>query len=333
MQARLTKPVGAVIFTFVLVLGLAASATAQEPPQFSAWTAPVNLGSTVNSASGDFFSFITRDGLSLYFTVGTCNPHIDGCPDGYGGWDIFVSQRTTVNDEWGPPQNLGPEINTAYNEGSPSISADGHLMYFASDRQGGWGGNDLYVSRRHNRRDDLGWQRPENLGNTVNSSADEASPEIFEDDITGKVFLYFDSNRTGGPGPFTSDAAGNGNDIYVSEQQGDGTFGFPTEVAELNTTSADRQVSIRRDGLELFLVSNRSGTFGGLDLWVSTRPTIAEPWSTPVNLGAIINSSANDAGPAISFDGTVLYMQSARAGGYGAFDLFLARREKVRETE
>jgi hypothetical protein len=108
-------------------------------------------------------SFISKKGLSLYFTSATCgsDPSPPGCRPGFGGWDIFVCQRATVNDPWGPAQNLGPAINTPYNEGAPSLSVDGHRMYFASNRPGGFGGNDLYVSRRHDKRDDFGWQPPE----------------------------------------------------------------------------------------------------------------------------------------------------------------------------
>ncbi len=322
------------LFTAAYAQHFSAAALASppdDPPQFSGWSAPVNLGATVNSPTGDFFPFISRDGLSLYFTSATCgsNP-FPGCRPGFGGWDIYVSQRTSVDEPWGPVQNLGPNINTPYNEGAPSLSADGHLMYFASDRPGGFGGNDIYVSRRHNKRDDFGWQPPENLGSGVNSNANEASPEIFEDETTGVITLYFDSNRVGGPGPFTDDGNGNGNDIYASILQPDETFGPATLIAELSTPFLDRQPTIRRDGLEMFLASNRPGTLGGLDLWVSTRASTSDPWSTPVNLGSVVNSVGPDAGPALSFDGTTLCFQSNRPGGLGAFDLYVTTRTKLK---
>jgi Tol biopolymer transport system component len=258
---------------------------------------------------------------------------LPGCRPGFGGWDIFVSQRAAVNAPWGTPQNLGPVINTPYNESAPSLSVDGHRMYFASDRPGGFGGNDIYVSRRHNKRDDFSWQLPANLGSGVNTIANEAGPEIFEDDDTGVTTLYFDSNRPGGPGPFTDDGNGNGNDIYVSILQPDETFGLPTLVAELSTPFLDRQPAIRRDGLEMFLASNRPGTLGGLDLWVSTRTTTSDPWPTPVNLGSVVNSAAGDAGPALSFKGTTLYFQSVRPGGFGAFDLYMTTRTKLKGVD
>jgi hypothetical protein len=69
---------------------------------------------------------------------------------------------------------------------------------------------------------------------------------------------------------------------------------------------------------------------GLLDLWVSTRATTWDPWGTPVNLGSVVNSANNDAGPALSFDGRALYFNSARPGGSGAFDLFVTVRTKLK---
>ncbi len=325
---RFTNPV---LVLIVLCFGGLELASGQK---FSDWSAPVNLGATVNSPTGDFFAETSRDGLSLYFTSPSCgSAPFPGCRPGYGGWDIYVSQRASVNDPWGPPQNLGPTINTPYNEGAPSLSIDGHLMYFASDRPGGFGGNDVYVSRRHNKRDDFDWQPPENLGPGVNTSANEASPAIFEDDVTGITTLYFDSNRPGGLGPFTDDGNGNGNDIYASVLQADGSFGAAQMVSELSTPFQDRQVTIRRDGLELYLASNRPGGLGSLDIWVSTRPSTSEPWSAPTNLGPSVNSTGPDAGPALSFDGSTLYFQSNRASGFGAFDLYVTTRSEVKSTD
>jgi len=302
--------------------------------QFSSWSAPVNLGPVINSPTGDFFPYISRDGLSLFFTSVTCIPTpFPGCRPGYGGWDIFVSQRASVNDPWGLAQNLGPEINTASNEMAPALTVDGHTMYFASNKPGGLGGTDIYMSRRHNKRDDLGWQVPENLGSGVNTISNDSSPQIFEDDATGVTTLYFDSNRPGGLGPSTDDGNGNGNDIYASVLQRDGAFGPAAIVAELSTASIDRHPAISRDGLEMYIASNRPGTLGGVDLWASTRGTTIDPWSPPVNLGAPINSTAADAGPALSFDGTALYFQTVRSDGSGAFDLYVCTRTKLKGEE
>jgi hypothetical protein len=245
-------------------------------------------------------------------------------------WDIYVCHRGSVSEPWGLPQSLGGKINTPFNEGAPTLSTDGHRMYFSSDRSGGFGGNDVYVLRRHDKRSDSGWEEPVNLGPGVNTSANEASPAIFTDDLTGVTTLYFDSNRPGGSGPFTDDPpARNGNDIYLSVLLPDDTFAPAELVAELSTDSVDRQPAIRRDGLEVYFTSNRprsDGVVGFLDLWVSTRATPWDPWGDPVNVQSL-NTGANEAGPALSFDGLTLYFQSL--GSVGAFDVFVTTRRKL----
>ena len=92
-----------------------------------------------------------------------------------------------------------------------------------------------------------------------------------------------------------------------------------------------------RDGLEMFLASDRPGTFGMLDLWVSSRASTADQWSDPLNLGSVVNSSFIDAGPAISFDGRALYFQSAHrsdaVGGQGVFDIYVTTRPRLKEPD
>jgi hypothetical protein len=297
----------------LLVLGLAALPAAEDPPRFSDWSTPVNLGPIVNSGYTEAGSFITKDGLSLYLSSNR--------PGGYGNLDIWVSQRASVDDAWGTPQNLGPDINTSSSDTTPTVSLDGHWLYFASDRSGGFGGLDLYVSRRHSKRDDFGWQPPVNLGSGVNTSATERGPAHFEDEVTGTITLYFSSTRPGGIGA---------EDIYASTLQPDETCAPAVIISELSSAYGDSNPAIRRDGLEMFLGSGRPGQLGGTDLWVSTRPSTSDPWSIPVNLGAVVNSAVLDFRPAISFDGTALYFHSERPGGFGAYDLYLTTRTKLK---
>jgi len=288
---------------------------ADDPQQFTDWSAPVNLGPVVNSASTDLEVSISKDGLSLYLASNR--------PGGFGGFDIYVSQRAGVDDPWGPPQNLGPTINTSANDQAPSLTIDGHRMYFFSSRPGGLGGNDLYVSRRRDKRDDFGWRPPENLGSGVNGAANEGQPISFEDDETGTITLYFNSNRPGVAG---------GTDVYASTLQPDETFGPAVLVDELNSANRDLPVAIRRDGLEMFLASDRPGSIGGtgtFDLWVTTRASTSDPWSTPVNLGPVVNSAGGDSRGALSFDGTTLYVISDRPGGSGNLDIWVSTRSKL----
>ena len=282
--------------------------------RFSDWSAPVNLGSPVNTSANETGAFVSKNGRSFYFTSDR--------PGGCGGLDIWVSTRKRAADPWGEPQNLGCEINSSGLDAGPVLSIDGHRMYFHSDRPGGAGGLDLYASRRQDSRDDFGWRTPQNLGSGVNTAATEVLPAIFEDE-SGITTLYF-AGRAGALGGLGA------TDIYRSTLQADGTFGLAALVPELSSPAQDLAPFIRRDGLELFLASARPGTLGRADLWTSTRASTSDPWSTPVHLGSVINSSEVDDRPTLSFDGTVLYFLSSRAGGLGANDIYVLTRSKLK---
>lgn len=291
----------------------AAQLVADDAPQYSDWSAPVNLGPVVNSTVVDIDPSISKDGLSLYFDSNR--------PGGFGGWDIWVAQRASTEMPWGTPRNLGPIVNTAANEQGPALTRDEHRLFFFSNRPGGIGGNDLYVARRRDRDDDLGWRSPTNLGSGVNTSFNDNLPHFFEDPATETVTLYFNSNRPGGCGI---------TDIYAANPQPDGTFGATVLVPELCSPERDAAPSVRRDGLELIMASDRAGTIGSFDLWVATRARTSDPWSTPLNLGPVVNSAAGDSRGALSFDGTTLYLESGRPGGSGNHDLWVSTRTKLK---
>lgn len=336
MNKRFRTTVILASFVGLLLVAVTRRVTADDPEQFGSWSAPVNLNnyptpgaSTVNSAFPEVDPYISKNGLSLYFAC-------DSCPGSYGGFDLYVSQRASLADPWGPPQNLGPTINTPYTEANPALSNDEHRLFFTSNRPDGFGGArnfggvDIYVSRRHNKRDDFGWQAPENLGPGVNSEFNDRSPAYFEDEQTGAITIFFQSNRPGGLGL---------DDIYTSTLQTDETFGPAVVVPELSSNRNDQQPAIRRDGLEIFFASNRLGGIGGggggIDLWTSTRASTADPWSQPVNLGPVVNTLNHEGSPALSWDGTTLYFMSAfRPDGTGPLlDLYMTTREKLKRQD
>jgi Tol biopolymer transport system component len=286
---------------------------------FSAWSAPINLGPVVNSHSYDGCVTISKSGLSLYFRSDR--------PGGEGDFDIWVSQRDSLEDPWGFPVNLGPTINGPYGEYCTTFSVDGHWMIFVSTRPGGSGSQDLWISHRTDKLDDFGWQTPKNLGPIVNSFAQENGPCLVDDEATGQTLLYFSSNRPGGRG---------GLDIYVSTAISADVFGPPTLVAELSTRFIDYQPVVRKDGLEVIFASNRPGSLPKSaalvfpDLWVSTRESTLDPWSPPVSLGPLVNSDAYEFHPTLSWDGTTLIFPSEREGGkVGWADLFMCTRTKL----
>lgn len=295
----------------VLVWAFTASSRAQK---YSEWSVPINLGPTVNSTSMDRGPAISKDELSLYFASTR--------PGGFGGEDIYVSQREARDGEWGPPVNLGPIINTTANEMVPAFSRDGHLLFFASSRPGGFGGLDIWVSRREHTHDDFAWQAPENLGAGVNSASIDAGPSYFDNDEVGVPQLYFNSNRPGGPGI---------SNIYVSEQTADGSFGAAVLVLELSGLGETSRASIRHDGREIFFNSNRPGSIANsFDLWVATRETVFDAWSEPINLGSTLNSELVDVQPYISSDRETLFFASNRPNG-GPTDLYMSTRTKLSE--
>jgi WD40-like Beta Propeller Repeat len=296
--------------SFLLV---ATAMAAQGQPSFTTWAETTNLGAMVNSGLTDQHPAISKKGLSLYF--------VSNRAGGSGALDIYVSQRETTEDPWGTPVNLGPHVNSAGTENAPTLSRDGHLLFFGSNRTGGCGGFDLWATYRRHTHDDFGWEPPFNLGCTINTSFDEDGPTYFEDEATGVTTLYFTSlNRPGNIGDW---------DIYASTLQADGTFSLGQLVTELSSVGRDTRTSISRNGLEMLITSNRTGGLGGLDVWVSTRDSTSDSWSAALNLGAPVNSADNDGAPALSFDGTTLYFYSLRTGGYGGNDLYVAARSKL----
>jgi hypothetical protein len=275
----------------------------------SEWSVPVNVGAPVNSAAGEMNAALSPDELSLYFTSTRTG--------GLGSTDIWVSQRDCDGCAWGTPVNLGAPINSPGADAGPRLSIDGHLLFFQSDRPGGKGAVDIYVSRRDNPKDDFSWGPPVNLGSDVNTTDSESGSDYLQSAEDGAANLYF--NRLG--------ASGN-NDIYYAPVKRDGeTRGPAVFVAELNDPVAnDIHASVRKDGREVFFSSTRVGGLGGSDLWTSTRRSVHEPWSTPVNLGAPLNTATGDMQPSLSDDARTLLFTSDRPGGLGGNDLWVSTR-------
>jgi hypothetical protein len=306
MQNRKSRVTSKVILALLLALGAPLLLAA---PRFSEWSPPVNLGPPVNTEFNDAGPALSKDGLSVYFQSNR--------PEGFGGNDIWVSQRASREDAWGEPVNLGSTINTASNEDAPAFSRDGHTMYFNSDRPTGFGMRDIWIARRANTGDDFGWEEPVNAGPGVNSAFMDAGASYLENEEAGTLLLYFGSTRPAGL-----------YDIYVSAQAADGSWGPAVLVPELSSPLNDQRPSVRFDGLELLLASDRPGGFGLSDLWVSTRKTTLDPWSAPVNLGATVNSPFVDQQPFIASDRETLLFACAGPGGLGNLDICMTTREK-----
>jgi hypothetical protein len=273
----------------------------------SEWSAPVNLGATINTSANEQGPTLSKDGRTLYFGS-----------DRDGSLDLWVARRACSDCSWvDPPVKLGPVVNTAFTESGPGLSIDEHMLFFTSNRPGGEGLTDLYVSHRANPNDDLGWGPPVGLGPDVNTAASEAGAEYLQSAEEGVANLYFNRAPAGGT-----------HDIYYAAMTRDGeTRGPATLVSELShATATDQGSTLRTDGREIFFFSTRSGGLGGNDLWTSTRESVHDPWSTPTNPGSPLNSIASEQQPGLSSDGRTLVFASSRSGSFGGTDIYLSTR-------
>ena len=160
------------------------------------WSTPENLGDSINTEFWESAPSLSPDKRDLYFASRQ--------PDGYGGSDIYVSHRL-LNGRWSMPENLGPTINTVGDEGTPFIHADNQSLYFTSSGHPGYGGDDLFISRKG---PGGVWSKPENLGYPINTIENEGSLVIAADGKTA----YYASDR--------ADSRG-GLDLYSFEMRED----------------------------------------------------------------------------------------------------------------
>jgi hypothetical protein len=199
-------------------------------------------------------SYTTADGLELYYYASE-----ERRPEGYGGYDLWMKKRETLDDDWGPRMNLGSTVNSAYDEICPTVSPDGLELYFSgwnqnNARPGGHGRADLWVTHRVTRDDP--WDEPVNLGPTVNTSAFDARPYLRADGL----LLFFESERPGGFGDI---------DLYMMRRATiSDSWTEPMNLGpKVNSPSSDESGFLSADGSTLYFHSDRPGGYGGYDIW------------------------------------------------------------------
>ena len=206
------------------------------------WTGSIPLIGKVNTNFNEGAQHISQDGNWIVFT---------GCnyPEGMGSCDLYISYR---NDHgWSESVNLGPTVNSEYWESAPALSPDKQLLFFSSNRPGGFGGKDIWMSQRNSRGK---WEEPVNLGPAINTSADESCPFMHADNQT----LFFNSNGHPGYG---------GTDLYFSIQTDSG-WAIPTNLGyPINTIDEEGSLIVSADGQTAWYASERSDTRGALDLY------------------------------------------------------------------
>jgi hypothetical protein len=296
------------------MLGLTCAGAAQAG-HVSGWTDALKIDEIpgnspeLNTPDLDGCPIQSSDGLRLYMASNR--------PGGEGLLDIWVATRKTKHHPWGAPQNLGEPVNSAADDFCPTpVGRRGLLFVSREALPGACGLGDVYFTR-WSRRD--GWSEPEHFACAPlgpNTTLDEQGPSFLRLGRRHGV-LYFSSSSATVPG-----------DVYASSGTPRRGFGPAEPVAELNDAAAnDIQPNVRKDGLELVLSSNRTGTLGGQDVWISTRRHLCDPWSAPRNIGGAVNTTANETRPSLSRTGDQLLFGRA-PGPEGMSDIYLSTRTK-----
>jgi serine/threonine protein kinase len=280
----------------------------QGRPSDAQFGAITNLGAVVNSSSHELSVCTSADGLSLAFWRGASF-------DDPGGW--WVTTRQTDDSAWDVPVDFGPDADS-YLDLIPMdnvlsfMTADGLELYLGNmdvQEPSEHGGLDLYMWNRETEDDD--WGASTNLGQVINSSRDEKFPSISRDGLE----LYFCSNRPGGVGNY---------DIWVAKRTArNAAWTAPVSLGRtINSRADDQGACLSSDGLVLFFDSTRGDGYGGMDLYMTRRSSRSDPWGAAVNLGPIVNSPAHERVAHISADGSTLYFDSDRPGGFGGHDIW-----------
>lgn len=290
-----------------------------EASGYGEWSAPVRLAAPINTAAIENGPQLSRDGRSLYFASTRTDEGAQGSQD------IWVAHRCDESDvvpcEWRAPVNLGPNVNGPRSDAGPELSRDGHWLYFTSARGSdpARATNDIWVSWRADPSDDLAWTTAVRLEGDVNSPLFEAGPSVWGPELYFALGTGFGAN--GAPA-----------DIYVRDATGEVHL---VEELSVRGPTHDQRPSVRFDGREIFLTSNRSGNpeapLATEDVWVSTRAGYGQAWAVPVNLGSLVNSPFREATASISEDGTTLLFSSDRPltpGSTGNFDIWVSTRSR-----
>ncbi len=229
----------------------------RQLPEHS-FSKPAHMGAEINSIACDSTPALSADGLTLIF--------YSGRPGGLGKNDLWMCTRKSLHDPFGRADNLGAAVNSTADDGFPAISSDGLTLIFASNRAGGLGAFDLWMSTRVSDTESFG--PAVNLGPVVNSGGWEGFPALSADNR----HLIFSTDRSGGIG---------GGDLWISARSSDDApFGIPRNMgATVNSAEHDGGPCLSRDGTFLLFHSQRPGGLGDIDLWMSTRKSLTQPTS------------------------------------------------------
>jgi outer membrane protein OmpA-like peptidoglycan-associated protein len=262
------------------------------------WGASKGLPGDINTNQNEGAQNISQDGQWLIFT---------GCnfADGMGSCDLYISYLTP--EGWSTPENLGSTINSDAWESAPSLSPDKRDLYFSSNRPGGYGSSDIYVSHRlSNGR----WTVPENLGPEVNTPGNESCPFIHSDNQT----LYFTSNGHLGYG---------GDDLFMTKKGSKNVWGKAVNLGyPINTIENEGSLVVASDGKTAYYASDRSDSRGGLDIYSFEMRNDIRPARTLWVKGKVFDKKTNKGLPSaveltdLSTQDVLSKVQTDQTGSY-----------------
>ena len=307
-----------------LVLALAAVVFgAAAAPHYGAWQDPVSAPG-VNTTAAEGCPIESPDAQYLYFMSTR-----DG---GLGSLDIWRAHWNPALQAWDPATNLGDVVNSTAAEYCPTPLPGKWLLFVSSQQNsedcaecapmpvppaGSPPAADLFLTRETPAH---GWATPVHLDSYPdgpNTRGWEYSPSVVK--TAEGTFLFFSSDGY---------ADSQGQDIYMSRQRDDGSFGPGEKVVELSTTADDRMPNVRHDGLEIVFSSSRGGS--GQDIYAATRPDTASPWSPPVRIdNANINTPGSETRATLSRDGTRLYF-GRKIDSNDPGDIYVSKRTRGR---
>lgn len=231
----------------------------------SGWSAMKNAGRPLNTPDNEGAQTISGDGRYMIFTA--CNRS-----DGIGRCDLYAS--TKEGDHWSVPVNLGRPVNSAYRETQPSMTPDGRTLYFSSDRPGGKGQHDIWVSHLGKNGQ---WTNPENLGDSVNSKRTEMSPFIHPDNQS----LYFSSDGHVGLG---------GHDLFIARRDSAGAWKKPVNLGyPINTNRDEIGLIVNSRGNKAYYSSDVNQA-QGKDIYVFDLPIQSRPVAATYMKGKVFDA-------------------------------------------
>lgn len=216
------------------------------------WSTPENITDQLDAKGECQTLSLSPDGKTLLLYKDDWN---DGGLLDFRAGTIYISYYDTVNQKWTSIEKLGSSINSMNWETHACISPDGNSIYFASDRKGGYGGQDLYVAHKDENGE---WGEAQNLGGWINTPYDETTPYLLEDSVT----LYFSSEGHFNMGGF---------DIFKATLKSNGQWSTPVNLGyPLNSTGDDLFFVPIKDGNTAFYSAERHEgyfTFGSMDIY------------------------------------------------------------------